>query len=100
MSGSNFNTLNTQPKSAGPVIGAVIIILILVIGALYFWGAALNRQERETSAQVLRAADPILSALETQNSSDDIASIKADITATDLSGIDSDLKAANQDLPQ
>lgn len=31
----------------GPVVGAVIIILVLALGALYFWGAQLNK-EKET----------------------------------------------------
>lgn len=36
--------------SAGPIFGIVIIIFLLIIGALYFWGAHLNAQNnRETN---------------------------------------------------
>ncbi|MDP2648814.1 MAG: hypothetical protein Q8P19_02840 [bacterium] len=28
--------------SAGPIIGVIIIVLLLVVGALYFWGSHLN----------------------------------------------------------
>ena len=33
-----------QKSSAGPLIGIIIIIVLLVFGALYFWGAHLNSQ--------------------------------------------------------
>ncbi len=28
----------------GPVVGIVIILLLLVFGGLYFWGASMNRK--------------------------------------------------------
>lgn len=30
-------------SSVGPIVGTVIILALLVIGGLYFWGASLNR---------------------------------------------------------
>lgn len=39
----------TPPKEEkggmGPLIGSIIVIIILVIGAIYFWGGMLNKQE-------------------------------------------------------
>ena len=29
----------------GPIVGTIIIIVLLIFGALYFWGAQLNREE-------------------------------------------------------
>jgi hypothetical protein len=34
----------SQKSSAGPVIGALVVVLLLVLGALYFWGAHLNQK--------------------------------------------------------
>jgi hypothetical protein len=34
----------TQRSGIGPVVGIVIIVALLVIGALYFWGAHLETQ--------------------------------------------------------
>lgn len=34
-------------SSVGPVAGIVIIVLLLIIGAFYFWGAHLNAQNPE-----------------------------------------------------
>lgn len=38
-----------QPKKtgAGPTAGIIIIVILLIFGALYFWGAALNENEVE-----------------------------------------------------
>ena len=34
-----------RKSSAGPVAGTIIIIVLLIIGALYFWGAHVNQQK-------------------------------------------------------
>jgi hypothetical protein len=34
-------------SSTGAIVGIVIIITVLIIGALYFWGAHLNTQSTE-----------------------------------------------------
>ncbi len=34
-----------QKSSAGPVVGTIIIIVLLILGGLYFWGAHLNAQK-------------------------------------------------------
>ncbi len=31
--------------SIGPLIGSIIIIIVLVIGAIYFWGDMLNKKD-------------------------------------------------------
>ena len=36
-----------QKNSIGPIVGAVIIVALLILGALYFWGAHLNAQDPE-----------------------------------------------------
>jgi hypothetical protein len=36
-----------RPKaSVGPTIGIVIIVILLIFGALYFWGAKLNSEDQ------------------------------------------------------
>ena len=36
-----------QKSSVGPVVGIIIIVALLIIGAFYFWGAFLNAQNPE-----------------------------------------------------
>ena len=38
---------HAERSSVGRFVGAVIIILLLAFGALYFWGAYLNEQGAE-----------------------------------------------------
>lgn len=39
----DIDTNNTSGKKVGPIIGALIIVIILVIAALYTWGNRLNK---------------------------------------------------------
>lgn len=80
----------TPKKSAGPVIGIIIIVIVLVVGAFYFWGAKLNNQS--------------VPAPETEqlplSSSDEVENISADLNATAIDGIDESLDAIDAELGQ
>ncbi len=32
-------------KPVGPIVGIIVIIILMIFGALYFWGARLNQQQ-------------------------------------------------------
>lgn len=32
-----------REEGSGPIIGAIIIVILLIFGALYFWGQKLNK---------------------------------------------------------
>ena len=36
--------IRPRDEGAGPIIGAIIIVILLVFGALYFWGQKLNKK--------------------------------------------------------
>ncbi len=42
-----------QKSSAGPVVGIIIIVVLLSIGAFYFWGAHLNAQNPENDLPLI-----------------------------------------------
>ena len=45
-------------SGAGPLIGIIIIVILLMLGALYFWGARLNAQSRrENQLPLIPASD-------------------------------------------
>lgn len=67
-----------NPKSVGPAIGIVIIILVIILGALYFWGQTIDRREVILNQQQMETADQA-GSLPTQSSSDDLGSIEADL---------------------
>ncbi|HEY4496053.1 MAG TPA: hypothetical protein VJC04_01710 [Candidatus Paceibacterota bacterium] len=91
---------NSENKPAGPVIGAVIIILILIVGALYFWGAKLNKEANQTPDDILNTEDQTLNQLQTQSTSTEISDIETDLNATDLDNLDADLVNIDKELGQ
>lgn len=36
-----------QKSGAGPIVGIIIIVILVIFGALYFWGAALNARSTQ-----------------------------------------------------
>lgn len=80
----NQNNIVQEPvSSAGPIIGAIIILAVIVFGALYFMG------EREDN----QALNSQLEEINTQSDSDETASIEADLEATDVDSVDAGLEA-------
>ena len=86
------------PKhSIGPVAGAIIVILLLIAGGLYFWGAQLNQQQdmppyipsddMSTNDSANITADTG-AGLPPQSSSDDVSSIEADAHAMNMEQLD------------
>lgn len=39
------HTTTHSKSGAGPIVGVVIVVILLVFGGLYFWGAQLNQEE-------------------------------------------------------
>lgn len=90
-------TQNTQQGGAseenafGPLIGVAIIIIVLIAGGIYFWSTTIV-QEEDVVVQSTIEADEIVSQLDTQGTSDEIADIEADLNITDLDNLDSELE--------
>lgn len=40
------------------MVGIVIIVLLMIVGALYFWGARLNQQNAEDQLPLIPADSP------------------------------------------
>lgn len=39
------HTQTHEKAKAGPVVGIVIVVVLMIFGGLYFWGAQLNKVE-------------------------------------------------------
>ena len=71
-------------KKVGPIAGALIIVLILIIAALYFFGQKLNTEsipQQSTSALQSPAAVPTDAMSANASSSNDVASLQADLNS-------------------
>lgn len=93
-------TDTSEESSMGPIIGAIIIILILIIGGLYFWGQNLVDKEGVTDedAEEILEDDEVSEELSQQSSSDEVEDIEADLEASSFEDIDSDLENIEDEL--
>ena len=48
-----------QKESAGPIVGIIIIFILAIFGALYFWGALLNKSDASQAPLPLIQGDAI-----------------------------------------
>lgn len=62
-------------KKVGPIVGALIIVLVLIIAALYFFGQKLNT---ETASQ---EAAPIETMTASVADADDVDTLEAELNA-------------------
>lgn len=75
----------------GAIIGILVIVIILVIGALYFWGQRLveTPNVEETSPAVFQPVE---------STSTEISDIEADLSTTDLDNLGAELNSINTEL--
>ncbi|MFH1472806.1 MAG: hypothetical protein ABIF06_00080 [bacterium] len=78
----------SEPKesSTGPVIGTIIILAVIVLGGFYFWS-----QRADNTVMDEAMVDEVVTDITTQSQADDTASIEADLNATEVNNIDSEL---------
>lgn len=91
-------TNEERSKSIGSIIGLAIIIVILIFGGLYYWGAQINKQQTQeqldntTAEMIENQLDTALEQLQAQNESDEISDIEIDLNDTVLEGLDQELE--------
>jgi flagellar basal body-associated protein FliL len=94
-----------EEKSIGPAIGIIVIIAVIALGGLYFWGQRVEKQkemtpptsEATTTNQTSQNPefDANMQAMQSQSSSDDVGSIEADLNSTNLTSLGSEATTVN-----
>ncbi len=80
---------------AGPVIGTIIILAVIILGGLYFWMQRSNTADTNVAPTTdTVGTDVDTSAIQAQSSADDTSSIETDLKATDTTTVDSGLNAS------
>jgi len=82
------NAVVHKEGSVGPVIGTIIILAVILLGGLYFWG---NRNNQNVNPDA--ATDAEVQEIETQGDSDDLNSIQSDLNNTNYD-VKADLNAS------
>lgn len=98
-----FSSIPPQPaavapapkKSVGPVIGALIVLLVLILGGLYLWGSKLERDAMNNPPFILGDQNTD-AGLPPTSESDEVSAIEADINSTDLATFESEVNADMQ----
>ncbi len=91
-------------RSLGPALGIIILILVIALGALYFFGADLGGtkidppKEMPADTPGMPDVDPVALGLESQSTSTELVDIEADIEATDLDSLDTELADMEAEL--
>ena len=88
-------TAEPAKKSMGPLIAVIVILVLIVIGGLYFLKIRSSQESYIPATQ----NDSITESLKTQGSSDNLDSIEADLNATNLDNLDqgtADIEASLQ----
>ena len=80
---ANMNMPEEKNSSAGPLIGIILILAVIALGAYFFWG--------ENSGE--QALQEEINQIETQSDSDETADIEADLNSTEIDDLDSELEA-------
>lgn len=95
----------------GIILGILIVLLVLILGGLYLWGATLQNSPapvqttpvvrptpEENNEPESTTADAQVQALETVSTSNEIEAIQADIESTNLDELDAELDAIDAEL--
>lgn len=84
-------------SSIGSIIGTIIIIAIIILGGLYFWGKRMQEAKikenlvNDTSSQTTEVNET--ATIQTVSSSDDLNAIEADLNNTNLDNLGSEINA-------
>jgi hypothetical protein len=94
---SIYETQNNQKgeNSYGPIVGIAIIVIVLIIGGIYLWFTAIERIEDEPQLPTIQSGgetDAIVNELNSQSTSDELLEIEADLYATDLESLDTEIE--------
>ena len=88
-----MDTNNLEPikkdTGVGPIIGSIIIIILIVLGGLYFWGYVIEKNKTDFPEEVEK---------EEAGNMDDISQIEADLNSTNIDILESDMQKIDSEI--
>ena len=91
-----------QKSGVGPIIGTVIIIALIILGGLYFWGKRVEESKATQnlvtgSVESTATVDQMeANAIKSVTPANDTTSIQADLNATNLDDLQPELNPQQQ----
>ena len=86
--------MEQNKSSVGSIIGTIIIIALIILGGLYFWGKRIEESKATQSAMtetIQPSSDQEAATIKSLSSSDDVDSIEADLNNTKLDNLSTEL---------
>lgn len=87
----------------GPILGVLVVVLVLILGGLYLWGASLSEEQSsqrqiENNEPETPRANADIAILGTLSPSDELIAIEADLGSTNIEDIDASLNEIDNEL--
>lgn len=87
---------NPAPSSTGSIVATIIVIALIILGGLYFWGKRIETQKNNQKALIEmsnmeNAAAVEVSSINNVSADDSLESLEAEIGATNVSSVDSNI---------
>ena len=86
--------MEQNKSSIGSIIGTIIIIALIILGGLYFWGKRIeeskltqNAMTDTTTTQPVNPDQNEATVIKSMSSGDDVSSIEADLNKTNLNNL-------------
>ncbi len=85
------NTPQPAKSGIGSIIGTIIIIAIIILGGLYFWGKRIEESKAKQDLVTDGTTSQAVNSSNSTNTSDDLNSIEAELNATNFDSLGSEL---------
>ncbi len=86
-------SMTPEKSSTSGIIGTIIIIALIILGGLYFWGKRISTQQ-ETASLINQeqAAAQEAAAIQAVSTSDEVDTLQAELNATITSDLGAELE--------
>ena len=99
------NQEHRSVSHTGPILGILIIVLVLILGGLYLWGAEVQEQEEVVTPRQIENNEPETvratadaEILDVVSPSNELQAIEADLESTDLDSLDKELNEIDNEI--
>lgn len=95
----------TYHTHIGPLLGILVVVLVLIFGGMYLWGAMLSKESYQENSRMIPNNEPETpraaadkQILNTLSPSTELDAIYADLESTNLDSLDADLDQVVNEL--
>jgi FtsZ-interacting cell division protein ZipA len=88
--------MEQQKSSIGGIIGTIIIIALIILGGLYFWGKRIEESKLKQDMATDGTPSQATAYQANVGSADDLNTIQADLNASNFDNLSSDMSAQAQ----